>query len=112
MNKGRLEAFSDGMFAIIFTIMVLELSVPHGTGPEALRPLASTILTRALLTVHGNDSVLATALGSDVKGKVSLAIYVVAIPLAFIHPLMAFSVYALVAIMWLIPDRRIERRFT
>jgi uncharacterized membrane protein len=187
VNKQRLEAFSDGVIAIIITIMVLEMKVPHGTDWLALRPLipvvlsyalsfvflgiywcnhhhlfqavrhvngqvlwanlhllfwlslipfvtswmgenhfvagpvamygvvmllagcAYFILTRVLLAVHGAESPLATALGSDYKGKVSLVLYAAAIPLAFLIPSLACGVYVLVAAIWLIPDRRIER---
>jgi uncharacterized membrane protein len=187
MHKARLEAFSDGVIAIIITIMVLELEVPHETGIAALRPLipvflsyvlsfvfvgiywnnhhhmlqvaervsgpilwanlhllfwlslvpfvtgwmgenhfapvpvalygcvllmagiAYTILTRALIAHHGNESVLAVAVGSDRKGIASLAMYAAAIPLAFVSPALSGGLYVLVAIIWLVPDRRIER---
>jgi uncharacterized membrane protein len=187
MNKGRMEAFSDGVIAIIITIMVLELKAPHGTDMTALRPLipmflsyvlsfifvaiywnnhhhllqavrqvngpilwanvhllfwlslapfvtawmgenqfaalpvalygavllcaacAYFILTRTLLAHHGKDSTLARALGSDLKGKLSVVIYVLAIPLAFVHSWIACGLYILVALIWLIPDRRIEK---
>lgn len=187
MGKGRLEAFSDGVIAIIITIMVLEIKVPHGTDLAALRPLipiflsyilsfiyigiywnnhhhllqsvrhvngrilwanlhllfwlslipfvtgwmgenqfasipaavygtvlmlnaiAYFILTRTLISHHGNDSTLAIAVGRDFKGKVSVVIYAVAIPLAFLNSWLACILYVLVAVMWLIPDRRIEK---
>ncbi len=187
MTKGRLEAFSDGVIAIIITIMVLELKVPHETTAAALAPLAPVflsyvlsfvflgiywsnhhhllhavkhvngrvlwanlhllfwlslvpfvtawmgenhfarltvalygtvlllasiayfILARLLISLHGSDSVLATALGRDFKGKVSTIIYLVAIPLALVKWWLACALYVLVAIMWLVPDRRIER---
>jgi uncharacterized membrane protein len=187
MSKGRLEAFSDGVMAIIITIMVLEMKVPQGADWAALRPLipvflsyvlsfiflgiywnnhhhlfqaiqhvngrilwanlhllfwlsltpfvtgwmganhfaawpvalygtvlllagfAYFILTCALIAHHGRDSALATALGRDCKGKVSLVCYAVAIPLAFVHSWFASALYVLVAVMWLIPDRRIEK---
>ena len=187
MSKGRMEAFSDGVIAIIITIMVLELKVPHGADLAALFPLtpvfmsyalsfvflsiywnnhhhllqaikhvdgrvlwanlhllfwlsltpfvtawmgenqfaawpvalygvvlmfaaiAYFILARVLISIHGKDSVLATALGRDFKGKVSVLVYVVAIPLAFVDSRFACALYVLVAIMWLVPDRRIER---
>ncbi|MEP6920219.1 MAG: TMEM175 family protein [bacterium] len=187
MTKTRVEAFSDGVVAIIITIMVLELKVPHGTDLAALRPLlpvmlsyvlsfiyvgiywsnhhhlfqatqhvsggvlwanlhllfwlsltpfvtswmgenhfaawpvalygavlfassiAYFILARALVQLHGEQSTLATALHGDFKGKISSVIYFVAIPLAFVQPWMACALYILVAIMWLIPDRRIEK---
>ena len=187
MSKGRLEAFSDGVIAIIITIMVLELKVPHGVDLEALRPVlpiflsyalsfiflgiywnnhhhllqaahhvngailwanlhllfwlslvpfvtgwvgeyynaawpvalygivllfagcAYFLLTRALIARHGRDSVLAIALGRDFKGKISVALYAAAIPLAFVNTVYAYALYILIAIMWLVPDRRIER---
>lgn len=188
MSKGRLEAFSDGVIAIIITIMVLELTPPHGADLAALRPLfpiflsyvlsfvyigiywnnhhhlfqvvkgvdgrvlwanlhllfwlslipfstawmgenefaawpvalygvvlllagvAYFFLTRALLAIHGQESVLAAALGRDFKGKISVVIYVTAVPLAFVNPWLAQALYVLVAVIWLIPDRRIETR--
>ncbi|MDZ8024441.1 MAG: TMEM175 family protein [Nostoc sp. DedQUE11] len=190
MGKGRLEAFSDGVIAIIITIMVLEIKVPHGPDLAALRPLipiflsyvlsfiylgiywnnhhhllqsirhvngrilwanlhllfwlslipfvtgwmgenqfasipaalygtvlmlnaiAYFILTRTLISHHGNDSTLAIAVGKDFKGKVSVVIYAVAIPLAFLNSWLACVLYILVAVMWLIPDRRIEKTLT
>jgi uncharacterized membrane protein len=187
MKKGRMEAFSDGVIAIIITIMVLELRPPHEAHVHALRPLipvllsyvlsylylgiywnnhhhllqaiervngpvlwanlhllfwlslvpfvtawlgethfaatpaavygvvllgaavAYFILTRALLACHGTDSVLASALGGDFKGKASVLIYVVAVAVAFWMPLAACTLYLAVAAWWLVPDRRIER---
>jgi uncharacterized membrane protein len=187
LRKGRIEAFSDGVIAILITIMVLELRAPAGTGLGALRPLvpdllsyllsfvmlgiywnnhhhllqvveavdgrvlwanlhllfwlslipfvtgwmggnhfaalpvavygavlllaaiAHFILTRVLLTLHARDSVLATALGRDSKGTISLVVYLAAVPLSFVDPRLALALYVLVAVMWLVPDRRIER---
>ncbi len=187
MGKGRLEAFSDGVIAVIITIMVLELKVPHGTDAAALLPLvpvflsyvlsfvyvgiywnnhhhmlhavqrvngrvlwanlhllfwlslvpfvtgwvnenhfaalpvalygvvllmagvAYYVLERALIAHHGADSALARALGRDFKGIVSVVIYAVAIALAFVNPWISCGLYVLVAIMWFIPDPRIER---
>jgi len=187
MTKGRMEAFSDGVFAVIITIMVLEMKSPVGTGLAALQPLlpvflcyvlsfvyvgiywnnhhhllqaarqvsggilwanlhllfwvsltpfvtawmgenhfaawpvalygvvlffagtAYYILTRALIAHQGADSTLADSIGSDEKGKLSIAVYAVAIPLAFVRPWIACTCYVLVAVMWLIPDRRIEK---
>ena len=71
--------------------------------------VAYFILTTALVALHGRDSILATALGGDLKGKLSPAIYVVAIPLSFVASWMAYGLYVLVAIIWLVPDRRIEK---
>jgi TMEM175 potassium channel family protein len=190
MNKGRLEAFSDGVLAVIITIMVLEMKSPQGTSLAALRPLipvllsyvlsfvyvgiywnnhhhllhatqrvngatlwanlhllfwlslipfttawmgenhfeswpvavygmvlllagvAYFILTQALIKLHGRGSSLADSIGSDRKGRTSIAIYAVAIPLAFARPWIAGAFYVIVAIMWLIPDPRIERRLS
>ncbi len=187
MRKGRMEAFSDGVIAILITIMVLQLAAPRGADPAALLPLvpvllsyllsfiylaiywnnhhhllqaaervngnvlwanmnllfwlslvpfatawmgenptapwpaalygvtllmpgiAYNILTRALIALHGRDSVLAAAIGRDFKGVISVVIYAVAIPLAFVNTLFAQALYVLVAIIWLVPDRRIER---
>ena len=190
MGTGRLEAFSDGVIAIIITIMVLEMKVPHGTELASLRPLwpvflsyllsfvylgiywnnhhhmlqvtqrvsgnvlwanlhllfwlslfpfatawmgenhfdkvptalygfvmlmaavAYWILLRAILAVQGPHSVLADAVGNDVKGKISPLLYVVAIPCAFIQQWISFALYVIVALIWLIPDQRIERMVT
>jgi uncharacterized membrane protein len=187
MNKGRLEAFSDGFFAIIITITVLSLRVPKGADLAALRPLlpefltyvmsfvylgiywnnhhhmlhvtrrvtggilwanlhllfwlslipfvtgwmgqnhfhavptalygvllfmagtAYYILQQTIIASEGPGSVLARALGRDIKGKISPVIYAAAIGSVFLHPLIADALYALVALIWLIPDRRIER---
>ncbi len=187
MSKGRMEAFSDGVIAILITIMVLQLTVPHGPNLQDLLPLAPIflsyvlsftflgiywnnhhhllqaiaqvdgrvlwanlhllfwlslipfvtgwmgenrfaalpvalygvvfllasvayfILARVLVALHGRNSILATALGRDFKGKISLAMNVVAIPLAFLNPWISFALYIIVAIVWLVPDRRIEK---
>ena len=187
MTRNRLEAFSDGVIAIIITIMVLELRAPHEADLASLRPLvpvflsyamsflfigiywsnhhhlmhvvehvnggvlwanlhllfwlsltpfvtawigethfaswpvalygvllllsaiAYFILTRSLLAIHSPESMLATALGADFKGKISVVIYAVAIPLSFVRSWLAYGIYMLVAVMWLVPDRRIER---
>jgi len=187
MTKNRLEAFSDGVIAILITIMVLEMKVPHGANWEALRPilpvfisyvlsfvylgiywqnhhhllqavkqisggtlwanthllfwlsllpfasgwmgennfqplpvalygaillccaLAYWILARVLIKVHGHDSVLAKAIGRDVKGNISMAFYLLGIGLSFVNRWLACAVYVIVAVMWLVPDKRIEK---
>ena len=189
MNKTRLEAFSDAVIAIIMTIMVLELKIPHGTDIDALMPLAWIFVAYVLSFIylgiywnnhhhmlqatrkvngkvlwanmhllfwlslvpfvtgwmgenhfapvptsvygvvllmcavsytilqttivrhdkHEND-LLAEAIGGDLKGKVSMICYIAAIPLAFVHQAIAGILYAAVAMVWLIPDRRIERK--
>jgi uncharacterized membrane protein len=187
VSKGRLEAFSDGVIAIIITIMVLELKVPEGAEPTALIPLipvflsyvlsfvfigiywnnhhhllqasrqvngvvlwanihllfwlslvpfvtnwlgengfsawpvalygavlllagfAYFLLSRALVSLHGQESALATAVGTDIKGYFSLVFYASAIPLAFVNAGLACALYVVVAVMWFIPDRRIEK---
>jgi uncharacterized membrane protein len=186
MGKGRLEAFSDGVIAIIITIMVLELKVPHGADLEGLREMlpsllsyvlsfvylgiywnnhhhmfhavsringkilwanlhllfwlslvpvvtswmgenyrvalptavygavliccavAYTLLQNSLIAVEGPHSKLAKAIGRDVKGRISLAMYGVAIAVAFIEPWISDALYATVALIWFVPDRRIE----
>jgi uncharacterized membrane protein len=188
MNKTRLEAFSDGVIAILITILVLELKIPHAADWEALRPLAPVFLTyvlsfiflgiywnnhhhlfhtvdgvngrilwanqhllfwlslipfvtgwmgenhfaqlptaiygmvmlcaalayyvlvRAIIAQQGPHSKLAAAVGKDVKGSISPILYVAAIGSTFVHPGIAQAIYALVALMWLVPDRRIEKR--
>jgi uncharacterized membrane protein len=185
-----MEAFSDGVIAIIITIMVLELRVPHEANLAAMRPLAPVflsyllsfvfigiywsnhhhllhavkqvdgrilwanlhllfwlslvpfvtawmgenhfarvpvavygmvllaasiayyILTRALIALHGETSALATAVGRDFKGQISTVIYLVAVPIALWKRWLGFAMYVLVAIMWLTPDRRIEKTLT
>ena len=187
MGKERLAAFSDGVVAIIITIMVLELHVPHGvtfadlrpvlptflsyvlsfvyvgiywnnhhhmllltrtvngpilwanmhllfwlsvvpfatawmgeneltTGPVALyggvlimNAVAYTILMTLLIRHEGPDSPLARAMGRDLKGKLSLAIYAAAIGLAFVRPVVSLGLYVVVAAVWFVPDRRVER---
>jgi uncharacterized membrane protein len=186
MGKGRLEAFTDGVVAIIITIMVLEMKVPHSADFAALAegapvfsayvlsyvnvgifwnnhhhmmhatghidgrvlwanlfllfwlslipfvirwideaglaalPVAAygvvlfmaavayLLLESAIVARNGRSSALAVALGSDLKGKLSLAIYAVSIPLAFLQPWISIALYGVVALMWFVPDRRIE----
>jgi uncharacterized membrane protein len=187
MGKARLEAFSDGVIAVIITIMVLEMKVPHGVELEALQPvipifvsyalsfvyvgiywnnhhhmlhaagkvngailwanlhllfwlslipfvtgwmgenhfasmtvalygavlllsaIAYFILSRALIRHDGDASTLARALGGDFKGRVSVVLYVAAIALAFVNRWLSLALYVAVAVMWLVPDRRIEK---
>jgi len=189
MNKSRVEAFSDGVIAILITIMVLELAVPEGAELSALEPLIPVFLTYVLSFVylgiywnnhhhllqaaeringtilwanlhllfwlsmvpfitgwmghnpfapmptavyglvmllaaaaywilqsvivahHGPHSRLAAAIGRDVKGKISPLLYASAIPLAFVNQWMSDTIYVIVALMWLVPDRRIESQF-
>jgi uncharacterized membrane protein len=188
MSTGRLEAFSDGVIAILITIMILELKVPHEPTLAALRPvlpvfltyvlsyvflgiywtnhhhllhatkrvsgavlwanlhllfwlslvpfvtawmgengfgpvptaiygvvmllaaIAYYILVRAILAEEGASSELAAAVGSDTKGRVSPLLYALAIPLSFVKSGIALGLYIFVALMWLVPDRRIESR--
>jgi uncharacterized membrane protein len=79
---------------------------------EICAAIAYFILTRSLLARHGPESKLAAALGADRKGKLSILLYLPAIPLAFLEPLVACALYALVALLWLVPDRRIENVLT
>ena len=187
MGKSRLEAFSDGVIAIIITIMVLDLKPPRGFDFGALQPLlpvclsyvlsflyvgiywnnhhhllhstkqvsagvlwanlhllfwlslfpfftawmgenygrsvataaygfvllmaaiAYYVLQRAIVAIQGRNALLASALGRDRKGKLSPIAYISAIPLAFVNPWIANGMYAFMAMIWLIPDRRIER---
>ena len=187
MTKGRVEAFSDGVIAIIITIMVLELKVPRSGELSALRPLVPVFLSyvlsfiylgiywnnhhhtmqavhhvsgsvlwanlhllfwlslfpfvtawmgenhaapwpvacyggvlllaaiayflwiRVLLGVHGTDSTLGRAIGSDFKGKISMVIYAAAIPFAFVNAWISLALYTCVAVLWIVPDPRIER---
>jgi uncharacterized membrane protein len=187
MGKGRLEAFSDGVLAIIITIMVLEIKVPHGDSPESLKPLlpvflsyilsfvyigiywnnhhhmlhavtrvngpvlwtnmhllfwlsivpfatgwlgeshfakwpvifygfvlmmagvAYYFLAHCLAHLHGKQSAIAIALGNDRKGIISVVLYIVGIGLSFINSWLGFAVYVMVACIWFIPDRRIEK---
>ena len=188
MGKGRVEAFTDGVIAIIITIMVLELKVPHAPSMDAvisqwpvflsyilsfvyvgiywnnhhhmlhvvkhvdgrvlwanlhllfwlslipfvtswmseehfaalpvalygavllMAALAWPVMIKTLIAVNGKDSLLAKAIGGDVKGKLSIVTYVLAIAIAFVLPWLACVLYAGVAIMWFVPDRRIESR--
>jgi uncharacterized membrane protein len=187
MNKSRLEAFSDGVIAIIITIMVLELKIPHGTSLDALRPLvpvflsyvlsfvyvgiywsnhhhllhtasrvtgamlwanlhfmfwlslfpwatawmgenefatipsavygvvllmaalAWTLLQAQIIRAQGSDSLLKKALGSDLKGRLSPLMYLGGIAGSFVGPGLALAFYVGVALVWLVPDKRIER---
>ena len=189
MSKSRIEAFSDGVIAIIITIMVLEMKVPHGATFEALLPIIPVFLSYILSFVylgiywnnhhhllhaaksptaaimwanlhllfwlslipfvtgwlgehhdsalpmalygfvllcsavayfilqgfvisgHGEDSPLAKAVGSDWKGKSSVVCYAISIPMAFYSPAVSVAMYVLIAVLWLVPDRRMEAAF-
>jgi uncharacterized membrane protein len=183
MGKGRLEAFSDGVIAIIITIMVLELKVPHGDGLEALLPLLPVFFSYVLSFIYvgiywnnhhhlmhtvtqvsggalwgnlhllfwlslvpfvtgwmgenhyaalpvacyglvlfmcgtsfivlshcmsGRNQALKAALGKDRKGMLSMLLYLAGVGLSFVQPWLGFAVYVLVAMIWFIPDRRME----
>lgn len=188
MNKSRIEAFSDGVLAIIITIMILEIKVPHEASFEALQPLiavflsyilsfvfigiywnnhhhmfqaiksingsvmwanmhllfwlslipfstswiggqhfsavpmsvygfillmsaiAYTILQNKLIHLHGKESHLYNAVKDDKKGKISLLFYILAIPLAFVSPWISGLLYIAVALLWIVPDKRIENQ--
>jgi len=187
MGKGRLEAFSDGVIAVIITIMVLELKAPHGATLDELLPLLPTFLTyvlsfiyvgiywvnhhhffhavhkvsggllwanlhllfwlslipfttawmgenhfttwpvaiygvnllasavaytiaaRIAVQLEGPNSEIARALGRDKKGNISLALYTISIPIAFYAPMVSCAIFVLVAMIWFVPDKRIER---
>lgn len=187
MGKGRLEAFSDGVIAVIITIMVLEMKAPHGAELSELLPLlpvfltyvlsfifvgiywvnhhhffhivkkvsggllwannhllfwlslipfttawmgenhfstipvavyganllgcaiAYTIMSLVALRIHGPESDIAKAMGSDRKGKISVILYIISVPMAFASPIISCALFAIVSLIWLVPDRRIER---
>ena len=105
MHKGRLEAFSDGVLAIILTIMVLEIKVPHGVDFTALRPLLPLVLSYVLNFIYvgiywnNHHMMLARAIGRDFKGRSSPPLYGAGIAASFWQPLMAGGIYAAVALM-------------
>ncbi len=104
MSKDRLEAFSDGVLAMIITIMVLELSVPKGATPDARVPLMPTlssyVLSFVFLGIDWSNHRHVLRIVEHVNGRV---------PSAFVHPGLAGGLYVPVALMWLVPDRRVER---
>jgi uncharacterized membrane protein len=121
MNSNRLEAFSDGVIAIIITIMVLELKVPHGDEDAAapselygvvllMAAVAYWILQHSIIVSQGPDSLLKAAVGKDWKGRLSPPLYLLGIAAAGFMPRLAQAIYALGALVWLVPDRRIETK--
>ena len=132
MEKDRLLAFSDGVIAIIITIMVLELHAPEEATLAALTALlgetrgalwptvvyganlllaaiAYYILQSLIVRAHAPDHALKRAIGDDYKGNISPLLYVAALGAAFYDPRIAQALFVLVALIWLVPDRRIER---
>jgi uncharacterized membrane protein len=119
MHKGRLEAFSDGVLAWIslFPFVTGWMGENHFAPWTVvtygvvlcLAGVAYFVLVRVLLAGHDADSPLTKAIGSDFKGKVSVIIYILGIALAFAHAWLGLALYTIVAIIWLIPDRRIEK---
>lgn len=108
MGKGRLEAFSDGVIAIIITIMVLELKVPHGANLEALKPLMPNFLSYVLsfiyVGIYWNNHHHLLHAAKHVSGTI-----ITAIGASFWAHWLAQFIYVLVALVWLVPDKRIER---
>ncbi|RYE17687.1 MAG: DUF1211 domain-containing protein [Sphingobacteriaceae bacterium] len=109
MHKTQLEAFSDGVIAIIITITVLEFKVTHGDRLNAITALLPVFSSYVLMKQAGKQSKITKAFGKDWKGKASVLIYLLAIGAAFINPKLSLILYGAVALLWFIPDRRIER---
>ena len=124
MGKGRLEAFSDGVIAILITIMILELKVPTGHELADLRPLLAPLVAYLLsfiyLGIYWNNHHHLMQAVKQVNGKIlwanahllfwlSIVLYLAGIGLAFVNPYVSVAIYALVAVMWLVPDPRIEK---
>ncbi|CAM5304339.1 hypothetical protein RLIN73S_05501 [Rhodanobacter lindaniclasticus] len=117
VHENRLEAFSDGVLAIIITIMVLEMKVPHGETLAAPVPMAPVYLSHVLSFIHvgiywnnrHHMRQLAGAVGGDWKGKISPVIHIAGILVSYRAAWIAQLLYAIAALLWLVPDRRIER---
>lgn len=113
MKTGRLEAFSDGVLAIIITIMVLEMKVPEGTSFEALKPVLAVFLTYlgsfVYLGIYWNNHHHLMQATNKVKGNISVILYTFAVILSFFQPIISIIIYILVAIIWFVPDSRIEK---
>jgi uncharacterized membrane protein len=103
MTKGRLEAFSDGVVAIIITIMCVVL---------LMAAIAYYLLQQAIIRAQGKNSILREAIGRDWKGKLSPVLYIVAIIASMRSSWIAQAIFLTAALIWLIPDRRIEKRLT
>ena len=117
MGKGRLEAFSDGVIAIVITIMVLEMKVPHSAEPEALRPVLPAFLSYVLSFVYVGILLeqspphlprRPTGERHDALGQSSLAVLALVV-VAFVNSWFACALYGMVAAFWFVPDRRVER---
>ncbi|MDO5753238.1 TMEM175 family protein [Arthrobacter sp.] len=109
MDKSRLEALSNGVLAILITIMVLEFKTPQTTDWAGLAAVAYVILQAGFIRQQGHNGPLATAIGRNVKARSTPVIYVAGCALTFISSMFGLAAYAIVAGLWLVPDRGLER---